>query len=149
MSFKAHRMLTDPRVVKRVDEPVKIDHTYDIPFIAGYSRDGKTIYIDRHFPEKMGKVDIVPYLLTHEKTEKALIDVFGLDYQQAHHLATHAERVHTDKDGIDWEKYEKHCTSYEKPLDHEKIERVPRDLDLTPYRDEKDPDYQKLVSKMK
>ena len=28
----------------------KIDRKHDIPYLAGYSRDGKTIYIDRHMP---------------------------------------------------------------------------------------------------
>jgi hypothetical protein len=28
----------------------KIDRTYDIPYIAGYSRDGSTVFIDRHMP---------------------------------------------------------------------------------------------------
>ena len=28
----------------------KIDRRYDIPYIAGYSRDGSTAFIDRHMP---------------------------------------------------------------------------------------------------
>src|SRR5229473_7618991 len=28
----------------------KIDRNHDIPYLAGYSNDGKTIYIDRHMP---------------------------------------------------------------------------------------------------
>lgn len=27
-----------------------IDRNHDIPYLAGYSEDGKTIYIDRHMP---------------------------------------------------------------------------------------------------
>jgi hypothetical protein len=142
-------MLTDPRVEKRVKERVKVDHTHDIPYIAGYSRDGKTVYVDRHFPLKMDEVDILPYILTHEKTEKALLDYFHLDYEQAHHLATHAERMHANEDGINWKYYEGHCDKYERPLDHEKIQKVPNDLDLEPYADEKDPDYKKLVDKQR
>src|SRR5215472_12600613 len=32
-------------IVRRVK---KFDRRHDIPYLAGYSRDGKTIYIDRH-----------------------------------------------------------------------------------------------------
>ena len=28
----------------------KLDRSHDIPYLAGYSRDGHTIYIDRHMP---------------------------------------------------------------------------------------------------
>ena len=28
----------------------KLDRSHDIPYLAGYSLDGKTIYIDRHLP---------------------------------------------------------------------------------------------------
>jgi len=29
----------------------KLDRNHDIPYLAGYSLDGKTIYIDRHMPQ--------------------------------------------------------------------------------------------------
>ena len=35
-------------IVRRVK---KVDREHDIPYLAGYSRDGKTIYIDRHMPK--------------------------------------------------------------------------------------------------
>ncbi|HEV2681285.1 MAG TPA: hypothetical protein VGV14_12345, partial [Rhodanobacter sp.] len=28
-----------------------LDREHDIPYLAGYSQDGKTIYIDRHLPK--------------------------------------------------------------------------------------------------
>ena len=28
----------------------KLDRAHDVPYLAGYSLDGKTIYIDRHMP---------------------------------------------------------------------------------------------------
>jgi hypothetical protein len=34
-------------ILKRVK---KIDRRYDIPYVAGYSRDGQTVFIDRHMP---------------------------------------------------------------------------------------------------
>jgi hypothetical protein len=34
-------------ILKRVK---KLDRAHDVPSLAGYSQDGKTIYIDRHMP---------------------------------------------------------------------------------------------------
>jgi hypothetical protein len=34
-------------ILRRVDH---LDREHDIPYLAGYSRDGHTIYIDRHLP---------------------------------------------------------------------------------------------------
>jgi len=149
LTFKAHKMLIDPRVIARVNEKVTVNRKYDVPFIAGYSTDGKTIYIDRHFNPMWGKVDVTPFLLIHEKTEKALLDYYHLDYQQAHHLATHNEHMHVDEAGLDWRKYTDHYDPYEKNLEHEHLTKVPPDLDLEPYRDEHDPNFKKLVELQK
>ncbi|MER8792209.1 hypothetical protein NKH71_30940 [Mesorhizobium sp. M0983] len=40
-------------VVRALHRRVQIVHDFDIPYIAGYSKDGKTIYIDRHMPRTM------------------------------------------------------------------------------------------------
>jgi len=144
LSFKGHAMLSDPEVQKRIEEKVTVNRKYDVPFIAGYSNDGKTIYVDRHFNPMFDKVDVMPYLLIHEKTEKALLDLYHLDYQQAHHLATHNEHMHVKADGLNWKDYTKHFDVYEKNLEHEKLTKVPPDLDLEPYRDEKDENLKRL-----
>ena len=146
MSFKVHKMLNDPRVKARVEENVTVDRKYDVPFIAGYSNDAKTIYIDRHFDSMWGKIDVTPYLLIHEKTEKALLDYYGLTYQQAHHLATHNERMHVLADGLDWRKYSDHYSPYVKSLEDEHLSKIPPDLDLQPYKDEHDHNYEKLLA---
>jgi hypothetical protein len=55
-------------VVKSLRKRVKIDHSYDIPYIAGYSKDGRTIYLDRHLPRSFrswtSRVYVTPYLVT-------------------------------------------------------------------------------------
>ena len=60
-------------IVRRVK---KFDRKHDIPYLAGYSLDGKTIYIDRHLPrsfEYKGRAIAVDrYLLLHEEVEKTL-----------------------------------------------------------------------------
>lgn len=131
-------MLSDRRITQRINGHVKVSFDYDIPYIAGYSSNASTIYVDRHFQTKMGKIDILPLILVHEKTEKALIDYYDLKYQSAHHLATYVEHSMAKKMGVDWIEYSRHCTRYAKKLEHEHIKKVPADLDLTPYKDEKD-----------
>jgi hypothetical protein len=57
----------------------KLDRSHDIPYLAGYSRDGKTIYIDRHMPRSFryrGRtIETDRFLILHEEVEKTLIDL--------------------------------------------------------------------------
>ena len=62
-------------VVKALRRRVRrVSHDYDIPHIAGYSVDGKTIFIDRHLPRTVRwlvkTVRVEPFLLTHEIVER-------------------------------------------------------------------------------
>jgi hypothetical protein len=115
---------------------------YDIPYIAGYSVDGKTVFIDRHLPRtfrwKGRSVRVEPFLLTHEIIEKTLLDQLQLHYLHAHQIALRAERAAVEAAGVSWDVYNRFMKRYEKPIDAEKLVSVPPDLDLTPYRDEKD-----------
>src|SRR5215469_10634832 len=62
-------------VMRRVKN---FDRKHDIPYLAGYSLDGKTIYIDRHMPQAFkfrGRtVETHRFLILHEEVEKTLID---------------------------------------------------------------------------
>ncbi|MER9592247.1 hypothetical protein NKI94_26065 [Mesorhizobium australicum] len=83
-------------VVTALQRRVTVSHEFDIPYIAGYSVDAKTIYIDRHLPRTIARegVDIrlAPFLVTHEVVEKALLDELRLHYLHAHQIALRAER---------------------------------------------------------
>jgi hypothetical protein len=84
-------------VVKAIRRRVRvINRSYDIPYIAGYSEDGHTVFIDRHLPRSflwlMKAVRVEPFLLTHEIVEKALLDELRLHYLHAHQIAVRAER---------------------------------------------------------
>ncbi len=120
----------------------KISHAYDVPYIAGYSTDGKTVFIDRHLPRSfrwlLKTVRVEPFLLTHEIVEKALLDELRLHYLHAHQIAVRAERDAVKAAGISWAAYQSFMKKHEKPIEEERLIRVPRTLDLTPYRDEKD-----------
>jgi hypothetical protein len=134
-----YKMISDPKFAKEMDEPYKVDRAHDVPYVAGYSKDhARTIYIDRHYKKMMGGVDTEPYVFVHEKVEKSLIDVFGLHYQEAHKIAEHFERMIVEKDGLDWSRYEKFVMDQYKHIYKENLEKLPKHLDLTPYKDEKE-----------
>ena len=141
-------MLNDPRFIKRFNEKYVINRKYDVPYVAGYSKDGKTFYIDRHLPLMDNKVNIEPYLLVHERTEKALIDIFGLRYEPAHRIALHMERKAVNTNNyISWKKYQNFYKKYVKGFAKEKLISPPPDLDLTPYKDENDTRLYKEISR--
>ena len=130
-------------VVKALRRRVrKVDHSYDIPYVAGYSHDAKTVYIDRHLPRSFRswtkRVYVTPFLLTHEIVEKALLDELGLHYLHAHQIAIRSEQAAVEAAGVSWAAYQRFTKTYEKQIEREALTRVPSDLDLTPYRDEKD-----------
>ena len=129
--------------IRAIGRRVRVtNRQYDIPYIAGYSVDGKTVFIDRHLPRtfnwKGRHVRVEPFLLTHEIIEKALLDELQLHYLHAHQIALRAERAAVEAANVSWSVYDRFMKRYEKPIDAEKLVSVPADLDLTPYRDEKD-----------
>ena len=130
-------------VVKAIRRRVRIiDRGYDIPYIAGYSVDGHTVFIDRHLPRTfrwlLKTVRVEPFLLTHEIVEKALLDELRLHYLHAHQIAVRAERDAVKAAGISWWAYQRFMKQHEGKIEEEKLVKVPATLDLTPYRDEKD-----------
>ena len=134
-------------IVRRVK---KFDRNHDIPYLAGYSIDGKTIYIDRHMPRTLkveGRdVDTDRFLILHEEVEKTLIDQLGLHYLHAHQIAARAEEAAVRAAGLRWRDYDRFMQKYVKRIGDEHLRKVPPDLDLKPYRDEHDFDLLKRMS---
>jgi hypothetical protein len=128
-------------VVRRVKN---FDRKHDIPYLAGYSVDGKTIYIDRHMPKSFkfrGRtIETDRYLMLHEEVEKTLIDQLGLHYLHAHQIATRAEQAAVRAAGISWRAYDRFMQKNVKRDGDERLSKVPADLDTKPYRDEHDYD---------
>jgi hypothetical protein len=128
-------------IVRRVK---KFDRKHDIPYLAGYSKDGKTIYIDRHMPRSLKfrgrKIETDRFLILHEEVEKTLIDQLGLHYLHAHQIATRAEQAAVRAAGVNWRDYDRFMQKYVKRIGDERLTRVPSDLDTEPYRDEHDDD---------
>jgi hypothetical protein len=122
----------------------RLDRKHDVPYLAGYSKDGKTIYIDRHMPRffrvRGDKIATDRFLILHEEVEKTLIDRLGLHYLHAHQIATRAEQAAVRAAGISWRDYDRFMQKYVKRIGDERLTRVPPDLDTRPYRDEHDDD---------
>ena len=103
-----NRVLLD--AVKAIRRRVRVvNRSYDIPYIAGYSVDGNTVFIDRHLPRSfrslLKTVLVEPFLLTHEIVEKALLDELRLHYPHAHQIAVRAERDAVKAAGVSWWAY--------------------------------------------
>jgi hypothetical protein len=128
-----------------------VNRTHDIPYIAGSSRDGKTVFIDRHMPASFAtrgkRVKTDRFLVLHELVEKSLLDELRLHYLHAHQIALRTEQAAVRAAGISWHDYNAFTQANEKKIGDERLQRVPRTLDLTPYRDEKDfPVLQRLAA---
>ena len=126
-------------VLKRVKQ---VDRSYDIPYVAGYSRDGRTVFIDRHMPRgfawRRRRIETDRFLVLHEMVEKTLLDQLRLHYLHAHQIALRTEQAAVRGAGIRWRDYDHFTKLNEKKISDERLTRVPRALDLTPYRDEED-----------
>ena len=130
-------------VLKAITARVKkLDRNHDIPYVAGYSQNGEKIYIDRHMPKSFrhgGKrIETDRFLILHEVIEKALLDELGLNYLHAHQIALRSERAAVEATGVPWKVYDDYTQKHTKQIGDERLETVPDDLDLTPYRNEKD-----------
>jgi len=127
----------------------KLDRKHDIPYLAGYSQNGKTIYIDRHMPRSFryrGRtIETDRFLILHEEVEKTLIDQLGLHYLHAHQIATRAEQAAVRAAGISWRDYDRFMQKFVKTIGDERLNKVPADLDTKPYRDEHDLDLLKRM----
>jgi hypothetical protein len=121
---------------------VMLDRAHDIPYLAGYSRDGKTIFIDRHLPRwfvtRGRRVNVDRFLILHEAVEKTLLAELGLHYQHAHQIALRAEEAAVRAAGVSWREYDRFMQQFIKEAGDEKLTRLPVDLDVKPYRDEHD-----------
>jgi hypothetical protein len=134
-------------VIKKVDTPFgekTLNMSYEIPYLAGYSEDGRTIYIDARLNPILDlndgrKMNIIKYLFIHELAEKQIMDKKGYQYEYAHQKATGIERDSVESDGYPWDEYQKYALSEVRRL--EKLDPgvpLPSDLDVKPELDTQD-----------
>ncbi len=133
---------------------------YDIPYLAGYSQDGSVIYIDRDLGTWVYRgrsIDTDKFLILHEDVEKSLIDAIGEQGDPDHkellillHMTSPDDQIYFHCHGVATalEEYmvksyygESALKSYNdfmatqvKRAESERITRVPRYLDMTPYQ---------------
>jgi hypothetical protein len=131
------KLLLILKIKRRRAQRPEIVRLFDVPYLGGYSLDGQRIYLDRHLrPVRIGGKTIDPsrFLFLHEHLEKVLIDELGWKYLPAHEAATRYEHRGVRSAGLDPKAYEAALKPYIKADRHERLTRVPPDLDLTPYR---------------
>ncbi len=142
-------VLANPKVRQQLARPFKVDHGYDIALLGSSSVDGDTVYIDRHFkvpgrpfcriPVGKKVLNAVPGLVRHERLEQILENVYGWKYILAHYVAEHWEEQLYKAQGFDPKAVEKAYEPFIKYAEHEKITRVPTDLDARPLMSGTDP----------
>ena len=139
-SPRIQRIINSPIFLRALYRPLKITSKFDIPYLAGYNRQGTIIFFDRHFNPYMrwkGKrIDVRPFITLHEVGENCLLNYFGFNYQQAHHIITHVELAVVKNAGIDTRAYNRFLNPQIKGIHNEKLKKVPKNLDLRPYADE-------------
>ena len=138
------------------EKQTRVCTDFQCPYLAGYSEDGETTYIDCRIPktrttEDGTVVDNYKYVVKHERKEKEKIDDTGCSYQTGHYGpggGLEAEREAVEADGLDWDEHQKYWKGLMKDL-KEITGPIPPDYDATPIRDSKDWALLKKVEKMK
>jgi hypothetical protein len=107
------------------------------PATAATARPSTSTRTCRNLPRRRARVAVDRFLILHEAVEKTLLDALGLRYQHAHQIALRAEQAAVRAAGISWREYDRFMARYIKEAD-DVIDRLPPDLDIKPYRDERD-----------
>lgn len=155
MSIAFHRgpkdWLMSPTILieagKAIMSDVRVVRDYDVPYVAGYDRRGKIIYIDHTLPRGFedpratdGFFDVTIPLVMHEVIEAGLEEeIKSLPYQPSHQIALHGEKALVEADGIDWTTYNAWFAQWIKRIgSRPRYDHCPPLLDLEPYLDEED-----------
>jgi hypothetical protein len=126
-----------------LSKQVKIDYSYDIPTIAGYSKgEPWTVFLDRDLPKKTSQgVPVLFPLLLHETVEKILIESAGLNervYFRTHQIAQRLEKAWIQDSGHSWKDWQHGAIErYGNKAEKKKIKFVAPNLDPLPYLEAK------------
>lgn len=118
---------------------VSFNTEFEIPYLAGTSVDGKTIYRDSKtapgYKSSKGKdVSTDRYFKIHERVEKAFLDQ-GFPYILAHQLATQIEYTAVKSDGHDVQEYDDKTQEMVQKAQERSSYSTPPDLCMIPYED--------------
>lgn len=125
---------------KSLRERRRVDRSFDIPNVWGFSKDDATVYIDRDCPDEWKdsgdshKIDL--FLLTRASAVAAYSRVIRGSYQDADAVGAWLERRSIQNGGLLWGDWRKFVDSLSKHSGSPDIQRLPLDLDLRPYSGE-------------
>lgn len=133
----------DAKTKSLFERPFTVDRAHTPPYVAGYSNDGHTIFIHHDFPKSMTvgsrTFDPEPFVVEHERVEKAFIDAREHRYQTAHSdYATQAEhdalKAHLGFTPEDIRSYDAQMSHLARRIAKLPNKQIPTNLDTTPYR---------------
>jgi hypothetical protein len=141
--FRRHPFIAD--TIDNLIDTAVVNHNFDMPFTAGYSRSWPPrYYIDRHVPEMVRLpvsshkelFRISRFLLCHEVTEVVLQRKLSVPHERAHHLATAAEYHEVKRKNINLFAYRTWMAKWVKAdeirASRTPYLRIPADFDTTP-----------------
>lgn len=114
------RIMNEPKFKHAYAKYTKTDAEHHIPYLAGSSKDGTTVYFDHRAPQSSRKT-----IAIHEKVEGVLIREYGFDYAKAHKYATEAER---EVVGSRWKTYQAGLEEPIRQAEHAPKRNLPPDL---------------------
>lgn len=142
ISVEENNAMLDGKVIGKVAETkkaedVRVSLKFDIKYTGGYSMDGKTIYLDEHFPtffivEGKNVSTVESIGLHHELPEKWMSDN-GYEYPYAHEVATGIEKLYVESLGVTWKGYCEEVDRNLRKVYSRLLEKSPPSLDLAPY----------------
>lgn len=130
----------------------KVSREFQVPYLAGYSKDRETLYIDcdsaRGYESDGRFVETDPFLCVHEFVEDSCMNN-GASYPLGHSMATAAERGCVEDAGLRWDEYCHFMDLEVKNAEGRKeFDNLPPDLDLAPYTQAQDKTDLKLLKRM-
>ena len=133
--------LVDPKDVDAAESDLvgheSIDHDHDVPFVAGMSTDGKTLYVDHQAWPMIVKEKLLRPLVVHESVENELMTKYGMKYGPAHAIATAAEEGAAKANGHSLSDYNAKWDRIIRAVSaRARYPNVPKDLNTKPYVDE-------------
>jgi hypothetical protein len=137
---------------KALVDACEVVASYDVPWLANRSTDGKRVYRDKRVPKVLPTtgIDTDKTLPWHELGEWAA-ENDGYSYDDAHtKVANPLERKAVEAQKPDdaniWGAYSEEMDGYIREVDDESIENVPPDIDLRPFKDDDRKLLQELIA---
>jgi hypothetical protein len=129
------RILALPKVKAYLARPYRVVF-HPMILTGGSSVDGRTYFLDPRLKEKytVGEKrdqDLAPFVLTHERYEKAFREVLGMNYSRGHLFATMVEKREVKAAGLEWSPYKNVMESIVR-TDEEERPSFPKGFDHVP-----------------